>query len=137
MLNTAEFEARGPAMVDVVADFVSSAVFLLKSVIAEASVCNRVLSEFRLSPTVIATVALDEEVVFLSASMLSPGIALVKIFVSLPTTTPLTLATAFCAVCDPNSPKPSGKLAVALAAVNVFGGFLVTRRMLEMFKKKK
>jgi len=25
---------------------------------------------------------------------------------------------------------------VALAAVNVFGGFLVTRRMLEMFKKK-
>ena len=81
MLNTAEFEARGPAMVDVVADFVSSAVFLLKSVIAEASVCNRVLSEFRLSPTVIATVALDEEVVFLSASMLSPGIALVKIFV--------------------------------------------------------
>ena len=29
-----------------------------------------------------------------------------------------------------------GMLAVALAAVNVFGGFLVTRRMLEMFKKK-
>ena len=28
-------------------------------------------------------------------------------------------------------------LAVALAAVNVFGGFLVTRRMLEMFKPKK
>ena len=26
--------------------------------------------------------------------------------------------------------------AMALAAVNVFGGFLVTRRMLEMFKKK-
>jgi NAD(P) transhydrogenase subunit alpha len=26
--------------------------------------------------------------------------------------------------------------AVALAAVNVFGGFLVTQRMLEMFKKK-
>jgi NAD(P) transhydrogenase subunit alpha len=25
---------------------------------------------------------------------------------------------------------------VTLAAVNVFGGFLVTRRMLEMFKKK-
>ncbi|WP_277188137.1 proton-translocating transhydrogenase family protein, partial [Caballeronia sp. BR00000012568055] len=25
---------------------------------------------------------------------------------------------------------------VLLAAVNVFGGFLVTRRMLEMFKKK-
>jgi NAD(P) transhydrogenase subunit alpha len=29
-----------------------------------------------------------------------------------------------------------GVLAVALAAVNMFGGFLVTRRMLEMFKKK-
>jgi len=29
-----------------------------------------------------------------------------------------------------------GLLAVALAAVNVFGGFLVTKRMLEMFKKK-
>ena len=32
--------------------------------------------------------------------------------------------------------KVLGTLAVALAAVNVFGGFLVTRRMLEMFKKK-
>jgi NAD(P) transhydrogenase subunit alpha len=32
--------------------------------------------------------------------------------------------------------KFMGVLAVALAAVNVFGGFLVTRRMLEMFKKK-
>ena len=30
-----------------------------------------------------------------------------------------------------------GAVAVALAAINVFGGFLVTRRMLEMFKKKK
>jgi H+-translocating NAD(P) transhydrogenase subunit alpha len=30
----------------------------------------------------------------------------------------------------------AGTLAVALAAVNVFGGFLVTRRMLEMFRKK-
>jgi NAD(P) transhydrogenase subunit alpha len=29
-----------------------------------------------------------------------------------------------------------GALAVALAAVNVFGGFLVTQRMLEMFKRK-
>src|ERR1700758_698153 len=29
-----------------------------------------------------------------------------------------------------------GTIAVALAAVNGFGGFLVTRRMLEMFKKK-
>ena len=32
--------------------------------------------------------------------------------------------------------KTMGVMAVALAAVNVFGGFLVTRRMLEMFKKK-
>ena len=30
----------------------------------------------------------------------------------------------------------AGHVAVALAAVNVFGGFLVTQRMLEMFKKK-
>jgi H+-translocating NAD(P) transhydrogenase subunit alpha len=29
-----------------------------------------------------------------------------------------------------------GALAVALAAINTFGGFLVTERMLEMFKKK-
>jgi H+-translocating NAD(P) transhydrogenase subunit alpha len=32
--------------------------------------------------------------------------------------------------------KIFGTVAVALAAVNLFGGFLVTRRMLEMFKKK-
>jgi H+-translocating NAD(P) transhydrogenase subunit alpha len=32
--------------------------------------------------------------------------------------------------------KIMGVGAVALASVNVFGGFLVTRRMLEMFKKK-
>jgi len=32
--------------------------------------------------------------------------------------------------------KSLGVLAVALAAVNVFGGFMVTRRMLEMFRKK-
>lgn len=30
-----------------------------------------------------------------------------------------------------------GLLAVTLAAINVFGGFLVTQRMLSMFKKKK
>ena len=29
-----------------------------------------------------------------------------------------------------------GTIAVALAAVNTFGGFLVSQRMLEMFKKK-
>jgi len=32
--------------------------------------------------------------------------------------------------------KVMGVAAVALASVNIFGGFLVTRRMLEMFKKK-
>jgi NAD(P) transhydrogenase subunit alpha len=32
--------------------------------------------------------------------------------------------------------RTMGVLAVTLAAVNVFGGFLVTRRMLEMFRKK-
>jgi NAD(P) transhydrogenase subunit alpha len=32
--------------------------------------------------------------------------------------------------------RTMGVLAVGLAAVNVFGGFLVTRRMLEMFRKK-
>ena len=32
--------------------------------------------------------------------------------------------------------KTMGVLAVALAAVNVFGGFLVTQRMLAMFRKK-
>ncbi|EOX6790427.1 NAD(P)(+) transhydrogenase [Pseudomonas aeruginosa] len=32
--------------------------------------------------------------------------------------------------------RTMGVLAVALAAVNVFGGFLVTRRMLGMFRKK-
>jgi NAD(P) transhydrogenase subunit alpha len=29
-----------------------------------------------------------------------------------------------------------GFLAVILAAVNIFGGFIVTQRMLSMFKKK-
>ena len=29
-----------------------------------------------------------------------------------------------------------GAIAVALAAVNIFGGFIVTQRMLQMFKKK-
>ncbi|MDR0275265.1 MAG: NAD(P) transhydrogenase subunit alpha [Burkholderiaceae bacterium] len=32
--------------------------------------------------------------------------------------------------------KTMGVAAVALAAVNIFGGFLVTKRMLAMFKKK-
>jgi H+-translocating NAD(P) transhydrogenase subunit alpha len=30
-----------------------------------------------------------------------------------------------------------GLIAIALAAVNIFGGFIVTQRMLQMYKKKK
>ena len=30
-----------------------------------------------------------------------------------------------------------GFIAIALAAINIFGGFLVTQRMLKMYKKKK
>ena len=30
-----------------------------------------------------------------------------------------------------------GYLAIVLAAINIFGGFLVTQRMLQMYKKKK
>lgn len=32
--------------------------------------------------------------------------------------------------------KAMGFIAVTLAAINIFGGFIVTRRMLHMFKKK-
>lgn len=37
---------------------------------------------------------------------------------------------------DVSFSKVMGFLAVILASVNIFGGFLVTRRMLHMFKKK-
>ena len=33
--------------------------------------------------------------------------------------------------------KVFGFIAVALAAINIFGGFMVTQRMLQMYKKKK
>ena len=33
--------------------------------------------------------------------------------------------------------KIMGFIAVVLSAVNIFGGFIVTQRMLQMFKKKK
>ena len=36
-----------------------------------------------------------------------------------------------------NSSTLFGYLAITLAAVNIFGGFLVTQRMLAMYKKKK
>ena len=37
---------------------------------------------------------------------------------------------------DMNVSKIAGLAAVALASVNIFGGFMVTQRMLQMFKKK-
>ncbi|MBC8302470.1 MAG: NAD(P) transhydrogenase subunit alpha [Pelagibacterales bacterium] len=36
-----------------------------------------------------------------------------------------------------NTENIFGFLAIILAAVNIFGGFLVTQRMLQMYKKKK
>ena len=36
-----------------------------------------------------------------------------------------------------NLSKLFGFIAVTLAAINIFGGFIVTRRMLQMFRKKK
>ena len=36
-----------------------------------------------------------------------------------------------------NTSSTFGFLAIALAAINIFGGFLVTQRMLAMYKKKK
>ena len=36
-----------------------------------------------------------------------------------------------------NTSSIFGLLAITLAAVNIFGGFLVTQRMLAMYKKKK
>ncbi len=36
-----------------------------------------------------------------------------------------------------NASSIFGLLAISLAAVNIFGGFLVTQRMLAMYKKKK
>ncbi len=37
---------------------------------------------------------------------------------------------------DMSISKVMGFVAVALASVNIFGGFIVTQRMLQMFKKK-
>ena len=36
-----------------------------------------------------------------------------------------------------NSSSIFGYIAIVLAAINIFGGFLVTQRMLQMYKKKK
>ena len=36
-----------------------------------------------------------------------------------------------------NTSNIFGFLAILLAAINIFGGFLVTQRMLQMYKKKK
>jgi NAD(P) transhydrogenase subunit alpha len=38
---------------------------------------------------------------------------------------------------DMSFAKLMGFVAVTLAAVNIFGGFIVTQRMLQMFKRKK
>ena len=38
---------------------------------------------------------------------------------------------------DNNWARAFGFIAVTLASVNIFGGFVVTQRMLAMFKKKK
>ena len=37
---------------------------------------------------------------------------------------------------DASFSKTSGLIAIALASVNIFGGFAVTARMLQMYKKK-
>jgi NAD(P) transhydrogenase subunit alpha len=36
-----------------------------------------------------------------------------------------------------NISKVMGFVAVVLASINIFGGFIVAQRMLQMFKKKK
>ena len=36
-----------------------------------------------------------------------------------------------------NTSSTFGFIAIILAAINIFGGFLVTQRMLQMYKKKK
>jgi len=41
------------------------------------------------------------------------------------------------AAAESDTARIFGVLAVTLASVNIFGGFLVTRRMLSMFQKKK
>ncbi len=48
----------------------------------------------------------------------------------------LIAAAANANVSDGWTAKGAGALAVALASVNIFGGFLVTQRMLAMYKKK-
>lgn len=40
-------------------------------------------------------------------------------------------------VSEMDTPKILGLIAVGLAAINIFGGFAVSHRMLMMFKKKK
>ena len=41
------------------------------------------------------------------------------------------------ATTSPSFSKVMGFLAVMIASVNIFGGFIVTQRMLQMFKKKR
>lgn len=46
-------------------------------------------------------------------------------------------ALAACGLPQVNAAKIFGFIAVMLASVNIFGGFVITRRMLQMFMKKK
>jgi len=42
-----------------------------------------------------------------------------------------------CGIPEMNFAKVAGFIAIVLASINIFGGFIVTQRMLEMFMKKK
>ena len=47
------------------------------------------------------------------------------------------LAVGVASVGEPGPARWFGFIALILASVNIFGGFLVTQRMLAMYKKKK
>ena len=49
----------------------------------------------------------------------------------------IAIIVTFLSVGNLNTSSVFGLLAITLAAINIFGGFLVTQRMLAMYKKKK
>ena len=49
----------------------------------------------------------------------------------------IVAASSFTSHTDFNLSNILGFAAITLAAINIFGGFLVTQRMLQMYKKKK
>ena len=49
----------------------------------------------------------------------------------------IVAASSFTSHTDFNLSNILGFVAIMLAAINIFGGFLVTQRMLQMYKKKK